>query len=107
MKVTGLQGQLTIEVELQSICIDMIMGYIQLAGNMLHNTAKSPRDKKDLHISLMKSLNKLPGMTRTQPNKLTQTIRLLLNESMKPVWQMWVLPAKPDNIILQQTNEKN
>lgn len=84
-KVTGLQGQLTIKVELQSICIDMVVGYIQLAGNMLHNTAKTPRDKKDLNISLMKSLNKLPGMTGTHQNKSTHS-QTDYYSSMKAVW---------------------
>ena len=49
----GLQGLLTIEVKLQLVCIDTVMWNAELAGDVFNDRAKSSRDKKDLHISLM------------------------------------------------------
>lgn len=52
---------LTVEVELEPVCIDVMLRDVQLGGHVFDDAAKTPRDEEDLHVALVQRIHKLPG----------------------------------------------
>lgn len=44
---------LTVEVELEPVCVDVMLRDVQLGGHVFDDAAKTPRDEEDLHVALV------------------------------------------------------
>lgn len=44
---------LTVEVELEPVCVDVMLRDVQLGGHVFHDAAEPTRDEEDLHVTLV------------------------------------------------------
>lgn len=65
----GLEGALTVEVELEPVGKDVCCGDVQLQGHVFHNALKAPRDQEHLNPSLVESAHQLPGNRQTKSKR--------------------------------------
>lgn len=52
---------LTVEVELEPVCVDVMLWDVQLGGHVFDDAAEPTRDEEHLHVPLVQRIHKLPG----------------------------------------------
>lgn len=55
------RADLTVEVELEAVRVDVMLRDAQLGGHVLHDAAEAARDEEDLHVTLVQRIHQLPG----------------------------------------------
>lgn len=50
----------TVEVELQTVRIDVVQGNVQLSGYVLHDAAEASWDEEHLDVALVQTVHELP-----------------------------------------------
>lgn len=52
---------LTVEVELEPVCVDVMLRDVELGGHVLDDAAEASRDEEHLHVTLVQRIHQLPG----------------------------------------------